>query len=132
MRHLTRLTITRFIALTVALALSTPTTSLAAANIDSFLPGFTDVPLFAGMTSDSESGVDFDTPAGRIVETIATGAVTNQVTGESVTNFYQATLPQLGWVRTGTLAFEREGERLTLSLSESGGVLAVHFKLTPK
>ena len=124
--------LTQLIAFTVALALAAPMASLAAANADSFLPGIADVPLFTGLAADSETGVDFDTPAGRIVETVATGLVSSQVTRESVTNFYQSTLPQLGWVRTGTLAFEREGERLTLSLSESNGGLVVRFKLTPK
>jgi|APSaa5957512493_1039668.scaffolds.fasta_scaffold246445_1 hypothetical protein len=124
--------LTQLIAFTVALALAAPMASLAAANADSFLPGIADVPLFTGLAADSETGVDFDTPAGRIVETVATGLVSSQVTRESVTNFYQSTLPQLGWVRTGTLAFEREGERLTLSLNQSAGVLAVRFKLTPK
>ena len=124
--------LTRLIAFTVTLALAAHMSPLVAANADSFLPGVTDVPLFAGLAADTESGVNFDTPAGRIVETVATGPVTDQVTRESVTNFYQSTLPQLGWVRTGTLAFEREGERLTLSLNQSAGVLAVRFKLTPK
>lgn len=124
--------LTRLIAFTVALALAAHMSPLVAANADTFLPGVADVPLFAGLAADTESGVDFDTPAGRIVETVATGPVTDQVTRESVSTFYQSTLPQLGWVRTGTLAFEREGERLTLSLSQSSGTLAVRFKLTPK
>jgi hypothetical protein len=120
----------RLKALAVALVLIvTPVSApLAGAGATLFLAGFADMPLFDGLVANTESGVNFDTPAGRIIEATAEGRVTR----DSVTRFYQSTLPQLGWVRIGALAFEREGERLTLSMRDSNGGLAVHFKLTPK
>ena len=39
----------------------------------------------------------FDTPAGRIVEAVASGAVTR----DEVLAFYAETLPQLGWDEGG-------------------------------
>jgi hypothetical protein len=125
MRPLSQL---KFLAVTLVLIATPVSAPIADAGAYTFLTGFADIPLFDGLIVNNETGVNFDTPAGRIVETIAEGRVTR----ESVTRFYQSTLPQLGWVRAGTLAFEREGERLTLSMRNANGGLAVHFKITPK
>jgi hypothetical protein len=146
MRHLIRITA---LALTLSLGiipefgLIAPAThgvlsgAVWAAEADAFVPGLEDVPLFAGLTVDSSSIVNFDTTSGRIVEAIATGpesaATSNAaISTATVTQFYQSALPQLGWSRTGVLDFEREGEHLSLSLQEMGGVLFVHFNLKPK
>lgn len=129
MRDLPRL---KSLAVALVLIVTPVSPSFTGAVADSgatlFLAGFADMPLYDGLVVNTDSGVNFDTPAGRIVETTAEG----QVTRDSVTHFYQSTLPQLGWVRIGALAFEREGERLILSMRDTKGGLAVHFKLTPK
>jgi len=118
----------KFLAAALVLIATPVSAPMADAGANAFLAGFADMPLFDGLVVNNETGVNFDTPAGRIVETVAEGRVTR----ESVTRFYQSTLPQLGWVRTDALAFEREGERLNLSMRNANGGLAVHFKLTPK
>ncbi|MGY8958298.1 MAG: hypothetical protein ACKVKG_01975 [Alphaproteobacteria bacterium] len=103
-----------------------------AAEADAFVPGLEDVPLFAGLTVDSNSVVNFDTTSGRIVEAMAAGPANAVISTATVTQFYQSTLPQLGWNRTGVLDFEREGEHLSLTMQDSDGVLTVHFNLKPK
>ena len=126
MRAWTRITV--FIAaLFMGPLLFAPAPLSAADHAASFLPGLEDVPLFTGLRVDPDSVVDFDTTSGRIVEAMASGPVN----ATAVTQFYQTTLPQLGWTRTGVLNFQREGEKLSLSLETSGDILSVHFNLTP-
>ncbi len=98
-----------------------------AARAEVFLAGLEDVPVMPGIAVVGGAGVAFDTPAGRIVEAYASGAVTR----DAVRRYYRAALPQLGWTRTGALAFEREGERLTLELLGEAGAVTVRFELGP-
>ena len=92
-----------------------------------FIAGVEDIPVMPGMTADDDASTAFDTPTGRIVEAYAAG----DVTGEAVQRFYQETLPQLGWTRTGALEFQREGEKLTLELIERAAPLTMRFRLSP-
>jgi hypothetical protein len=92
-----------------------------------FLAGFEDVPIMPGIEVIGDVGSAFDSPAGRIVEAYASGDVTR----DAVREFYQTALPQLGWVRAGTLMFSREGERLTLELLGKAGAVTVRFELGP-
>ena len=96
----------------------------AAAYIDRIA----DLPLMTGLREVPDAGVTFDKPAGRIVEAFAHGAVTPA----AVRSFYRETLPQLGWRRTGTDRFAREGERLTLDYLGERGDLTVRFTLQPR
>lgn len=98
------------------------------ARSDGFLAGFEDVPVMPGIEVVGDAGVAFDTPAGRIVEAYASGDVTR----EAIIKFYQTALPQLGWTRTGKLAFRREGEKLTLELlGTKKDAVTVRFELGP-
>jgi len=92
-----------------------------------FLAGFEDVPMMPGIAVDPGAVVAFDTPAGRIVEAYAAGAVTRA----ALRRYYQSALPQLGWTRTGELTFQREGEILTVEMLESAAALTIHFRLAP-
>lgn len=95
---------------------------------EQFLAGFEDVPVMPGIEIVEGSGVAFDSPAGRIVQAYASGPVTR----EAVRAFYEASLPQLGWSRTGLLAFRREGESLTIELlGDEPGTVTVRFELDP-
>jgi len=91
-----------------------------------FLAGFEDVPLMPGIEMVVNAGVAFDSPAGRIIEAYATGMVTRK----AVQSYYRSALPQLGWTRTGTLQFNRAGERLTIELRGPSPV-TVRFALGP-
>jgi hypothetical protein len=93
-----------------------------------FLQDLDDVPLPAGLVEDEAAGLSFDKPSGRIVEAEASGALPQ---GE-VRDFYARTLPQLGWTAEGGDRFLRAGESLSLSYSEVGGSLTVHYTLQPE
>jgi hypothetical protein len=95
---------------------------------EQFLAGFEDVPVMPGIEVVGGAGVAFDSPAGRIVEAYASGPVSR----DAVRAFYQTSLPQLGWTRTGLLAFQREGESLTIELlGDEPGTVTVRFELGP-
>ena len=93
-----------------------------------FLKAIADLPLMPGLEEVEDASVVFDKPSGRIVEAFAKGAV-----GRSdVAGFYDKTLPQLGWQAEGGGSYWREGERLTLDVTESGRLLTVRFTLAPQ
>lgn len=112
--------------LALALLLALVAQPLGAQQV--FLSGIDDLPLMPGLTELPESGVVFDKPSGRIVETYAEGPVTR----ESVIAFYRRTLPQLGWRDHGMAAFRREGEQLALTFLGVDGDLVVRFTLQPQ
>ncbi len=103
-----------------------------------FVGGMEDLPLMAGLNEISGAGMVFDTPAGRIVEAFASGAVSRA----RVIAFYAATLPQLGWRQDAETLFKREGELLTLEFPQSAATgpltapltapLTVRFVLSPE
>src|SRR5215475_10867866 len=101
--------------LAFAAALSLLLVSLArpAPAVDGFLSLVEDLPLMSGLTEDTAAGLGFDTADGRIVD------------------FYGETLPQLGWKAEGKTQFARNGERLRLEFTHSGGGLMVHYSLSP-
>jgi hypothetical protein len=102
---------------------------LAAAALagDTFLAGFGDLPLMKGLAAAPDSETVFDTPAGRIVEGYAVGAVSR----DSVETFYRKSLPQLGWRRVKPNVYRREEETLTIELTKRGESLTVRFMLAP-
>ncbi len=100
----------------------------AAADTYTYLSAVDDLPLMAGLKEALDQGVVFDAPQGRIVQAYASGPLSRA----QVENFYAATLPQLGWRAAGPLRFNREGEQLTLEITETGGPsVTVLFILTP-
>jgi len=102
----------------------------APASATTFLKAIEDVPLVEGLTETAEPVV-FESDFGRVVRTSATG----QVGAETVESFYSETLPALGWKRgEGAFVFERENERLTISIGEprSARPVNVTFELVVK
>lgn len=112
-----------FLAFLLALGLFAPQTR---AEDTGFVAG--DLPLMPGLSEVPGSGIIFDKPDGRIVDAYAEGKVGR----EALLRFYRDTLPQLGWRPAGTLAFERESEKLTLQISEEGPKLTVYFHVGPR
>jgi len=108
------------------------------AGSSSYVADFESVPLMPGLTEKTEERVNFDTPAGRIVEATTFGRVRKS----QIEKFYFKTLPQLGWQKTGPLIFVREGERLSIEFAAetSAGakdlqakqkILIVRFRIKP-
>jgi len=93
-----------------------------------FVPGISDLPVAHGLAAGPEEPVVFDTPGGRIVTTSVYGSLSKT----AAQAFYNATLPQLGWVRQPEGNFRREGEILKLAISQiQGGRIVLRFTLVP-
>ena len=101
-----------------------------AADPTAFVSVIDDLPLMDGLDEVGE-GVEFTTGQGRIVEATATARDGADLTQDAVMDFYAATLPQLGWRKTGGATFSREGEVLELLFGTSAGRLTVRFSLAP-
>ena len=99
----------------------------APANAQDFVPGFEDLPLMRGLSPIAGSGHVFDSPAGRLVESHARGAVTRA----DVITFYRESLAALGWSETGPGQFRRENEILRIEAAGRDGNLQVLFRLAP-
>lgn len=96
-----------------------------------FMSGFEDLPLMEGLKQSEDTAVSFDTPAGRIIEAYAQS---NKIKKQEIADFYNKTLPQLGWKRmpkkdkASGISYAREGEVLTISI-EDGAPASVRFEL---
>lgn len=117
----------KFIALAGVLTVVAAFPAFAGGASSAFLAGFDDLPLMPALRQDSDRVTVFESPYGRIAESYASGATTRA----AVLEFYAATLPQLGWVRSGETTFRREEEELTLDVTESGGGVTVRFHVSP-
>lgn len=93
-----------------------------------FVPGIEDLPLMGELHAIEGSGFAFDTAAGRIVEAYAGGSVSQ----DAVDEFYNATLPQLGWEADGDRLWRREGETLTIEFVEGTDPVTIRFQLSPQ
>lgn len=102
--------------------------SFGPARADGFLSVYDDLPLPPGMTEVADSGLSFDTPAGRIVEAYARGPVKAQ----TITAFYAATLPQLGWTKLADTQYRRDDETLKLDTQNEGKDVVLHFVIAPE
>ncbi|MEN8722022.1 MAG: hypothetical protein ABF335_03955 [Alphaproteobacteria bacterium] len=82
------------------------------------LTSFTDAPglyLMQGLTESADESMLFDKPEGRIVSAIAYGPVTRP----DVLAFYQSLLPQLGWAKNRFGQYRRDGEALSLTVTNA-------------
>lgn len=114
--------------LRTALALLVFLLAPLAGRADGFLSIADDLPLMPGLQEAVEAAVVFDTAVGRLAETQAAGAPSPA----DISEFYAATLPQLGWTRLDDDRYRRGEEVLRLYLTPaSGGGTAARFALSP-
>lgn len=92
-----------------------------------FFRSIDDLPLAPGLTEIVEEGVEFESPAGRIVTAVAAG----DVSADAVRAFYRKALPPLGWVPAPGDAYRREGEVLTLRLDPEGKAVKLMIRVVP-
>lgn len=114
-------------AVLATLAAALPALSVSARADDQFVDGFEDLPLMPGLSQEPGRVVQFDSPYGRIVESWAMGDLKR----DAVAKFYDATLPQLGWVADGPGRFRRQGEILLLDIHRKGAGVEVHYRDSP-
>ena len=91
-----------------------------------FLAEIDDLPLPPGFV-ELPGGTLFDAPQGRIVEATVQGRML-EVEARS---FYDETLPELGWTRTGSDEYRRDKEVLHLEITTNGMQIDIHFSLAP-
>ncbi|MBL8709911.1 MAG: hypothetical protein JNL25_12010 [Rhodospirillaceae bacterium] len=104
-----------------AIALSGP------AHATDYLSGISDLPLPEGLVEAKEDSTVFDTLIGRIVTAYAKGPGT----ADSVHDFYEATLPQLGWTETDEGNWRRENQTLKIDvLGPDAGPVTATFTLS--
>ncbi len=120
-----------FVAVTLlcGLAAVAPVSQPRAQETAGFVSTIEDLPLMPGLIEE-EGGMVFDSARGRIVETFATGWVNEG----AVRDFYDETLPQLGWRPLRQGAFQRENEILMVEFPGGPGApppLTVGFRLMP-
>jgi hypothetical protein len=115
-------------AMLAGLVLAAASAALAA---DAFVAGIEDVPLMPRLVEHAEQRLKFDSPGGRVVETLASGAVARG----DVLEFYARTLPELGWRPVTDGVWSREGERLRIEFPAQRGATPgqtlVRFYLAP-
>ncbi len=99
-----------------------------AAHAGEFVAGSEDLPLMPGLIAVEEAGMRFDSPAGRIVESVYEGIGDR----DAIRVFYAETLPALGWQAFSEDRFLRDGEQLEIDFFGAGSTLTVRFTLAPE
>ena len=97
----------------------------------SFVSNIEDLPLMTGLTEEKDSAILFESPSGRIAESIAVGKISKR----AVYKFYKEVLPQFGWNTDSDKWFWREEEILylrVLPINRANGKIRVHFKIVPR
>jgi hypothetical protein len=97
------------------------------AGAQGFFELLEDVPVMPALTPVNDAGIEFDAPSGRIVEAYAIGATSRG----AVTEFYRATLPQLGWQPGAGNVYQRESESLKIDFFGPDGEITVRFTVAP-
>jgi hypothetical protein len=115
------------ISLIVTFGTLTPSIANSVENTPIFFAGIEDLPLAPGLHEIPEESLIYDTSAGRIVQAYAQG----RGTIDRIKEFYQITLPQLGWQVLGKTLFRREAETLEFKLSKTTGGVRLVVRLTP-
>lgn len=117
----------RALALAFALAAAPGPVVSGDAGAAEFVAGTVDLPMMPGLEGAADGPVVFDSPAGRIVESWASGAVSR----DAVARFYAESLPQLGWRRQDDGTYRRESEVLTIETTSTAAGVAVRFQIAP-
>ena len=103
----------------------------ATAKVADFFSSVDDLPLAPGLSEAVEQGVEFDSPAGRIVTAVAVGRGGKTPGVAAVQAFYRDALPPLGWKMVSGDTYAREDERLTVNIGMDGGRVTVRIRLVP-
>lgn len=115
--------------LAAVFALTLPSLTLPAggALATDYLSGISDLPLPDGLVEAKDKSTVFDSAVGRIVTAYATG----QLTADKVHDFYESTLPQLGWNETDEGNWRRQNQVLKIDvLGPEAGPVTTTFTLS--
>lgn len=102
------------------------------ADISDFVEGMEDIPLPEKMSQLTKDDISFGNEETRLVEAYVTS---KELKFSEISNFYRASLPQLGWIYQGnrgqSLLFYRDGENLEI-VKEASNPLIVRLTLKTK
>lgn len=93
---------------------------------EGFLQGTQDIPQMDGLVIQQTQDVDFDTPAGQI---LSIDAFSKQKTGRQIKDYYNATLPQLGWIHQKDGSFKRENDSFSITVLKEKKPSKVRFDI---
>ncbi|MBK8160154.1 MAG: hypothetical protein IPK59_15765 [Rhodospirillaceae bacterium] len=97
------------------------------ARATEYLSGISDLPLPDGLVEAKDKSTVFDSAVGKVVTAYASGPGT----ADAVHDFYEATLPQLGWTETDEGNWRRENETLKIDvLGPAAGPVTATFTLS--
>lgn len=92
-----------------------------------YLSGISDLPLPTGLVEAKDKSTVFDSAIGRVVTAYASGPGT----ADSVHDFYEDSLPQLGWEKTDEGNWRREKQTLKIDvLGPEAGPVTATFTLS--
>lgn len=93
-----------------------------------YVPGTEDLPVYDGFQTVDTKNVVYDSESGRIIEA---SYFRRDVTEKEVRDFYNETLPQLGWHKNKPSQYTRDGESLKLNIGLKNGVVSLKFNIRP-
>lgn len=112
--------------------------SIAQQNTDEAMLSDLAIPLMEGLVENKEEALLFDSPQGRIINAVASGAIE----GKKIYEYYTAVLPSLGWIvemrkkcdenAELCLSAIRDKESLSLLIDVKSGTSTVTYSLSPK
>lgn len=116
----------RFLACLLACGLVLAAPAVPAAATD-YLAGISDLPLPDGIKEEADKSTVFDSVIGRIVTAYAKGPGS----AAAVHDFYESTLPQLGWNETDEGNWRRQNQVLKIDvLGPAAGPVTVTYTLS--
>ncbi|MEZ5757769.1 MAG: hypothetical protein R3D86_06080 [Emcibacteraceae bacterium] len=96
------------------------------------------IPLMEGLVENQDEALLFDSPQGRIINAVASGAIE----GKKIYDYYAMVLPSLGWnvdkrnkcdeKAELCLSAIRDKESLSLMIDVKSGTSTVTYSLSPK
>lgn len=101
----------------------------AVETMPAYLRYLPDVPLMPAMAELEEQSMIFDKAEGKVIESTA---LAGNLSEKEVNEFYDHTLPSLGWTAAGAQRFLRNGEQLIVKWEKLPGGSLVRFSLSPK
>lgn len=101
--------------------------AIIGASKQKFVKGTDGIPLYPYFTEIKDKTVMFDSTDGKIIRVnyTATG-----VDMRKVRNFYNDTLPQIGWIKVDEDLFRRDNEELEYQISQIQRRQFLNFKIT--
>lgn len=100
------------------------------AESNRFFDTLHDVPVMSGLEPVPDMAINYDKPSGRISE--AGAIIPDNLTDRAVLSFYTASLSQMGWRSLGRSMYQRNAEKLTISIEKTKASRVIRFSIFPR